>query len=374
MHQKHKHQKGNLMDELLTKLLESKLLTDETVASIREALESKEAEIEEKVRAEFTETYRRDKSNLIEAIETMLEDRLRNEMAELHEDRKNFRKMTAKATRAIAEADVRAKKDMEKKYSMLEAAIKEQLRPEIQEFREDVTARRTAFLAELNEQKDKAAKAHENFIKRGATLIESITKDQLKKFISDFRVEIKEANQNDFGRRVFESMAAEFRTTFFNENVEAKKLAERLEESERKIARMNRAFTRKLEEATKIAKNAEKSKALIVEQAERKAKIATLLSRISEPTVRKSMKTILEGTSTDRLEKTFKNYLVEMTSPRGKARGATLLETKASKRGEVRFSNGNNPTELFEGSTPKKEEEADLQREIDALRTRAGLA
>ena len=81
------------MIDALKTLFENDVVTQEVRAQIEEAWEGKIRENKQAVtaelREEFAQKYEHDKATMVEAIDTMLNDRLGSEIAEFAEDRNN---------------------------------------------------------------------------------------------------------------------------------------------------------------------------------------------------------------------------------------------------------------------------------------------
>ena len=121
------------MIDALKTLFENDVVSEEIRAQIEEAWESKVAENRRaataELREEFAKKYEHDKSTMVEAIDTMLSERLAEEIAEFAEDRKGLAE--AKAKYAIA---------MRENADLLKGFVVEQLQKEIQELRADKKA------------------------------------------------------------------------------------------------------------------------------------------------------------------------------------------------------------------------------------------
>src|SRR6056300_498966 len=80
------------MFDAISKLVESGVIGEDTKKSIEEAWDSKIKENREQVtaelREEFAKRYEHDKSNMIEAIDKMMSDKLGEEINKFVEDRK----------------------------------------------------------------------------------------------------------------------------------------------------------------------------------------------------------------------------------------------------------------------------------------------
>lgn len=204
------------MDELLQKLLESEVLTDETQKELKEAIEQKvneaveaaKAEAAADVRAELTEQWVNERDALIEAVDAKVGDFLDSELEELKSDIDRFRDLEAESAEKLVEA---------------KATMAEELQGD---------------LAELVEKLD--------------SFLEIRLRAELEELVED----IAQVKKDEFGRKIFEAVRQEYSKNFADdESLEGtlreteKRLtdtAEALEEASRKVAAMER--DNKLEE------------------------------------------------------------------------------------------------------------------------------
>ena len=95
------------MLDALKPLLESDLVNDDTRVAIQEEWEVKLTETRETIRAELREEfagrYEHDKETMVEALDKMVTDGLKNEITELAEDKKSIVKDRVKFQAKMAE-------------------------------------------------------------------------------------------------------------------------------------------------------------------------------------------------------------------------------------------------------------------------------
>ena len=199
------------MEELLQKLLETEVLTEETQKELQEAIETKVSEAVEEakaeaaadVRAELTEQWVNERDALIEAVDAKVGDFLDSELEELKGDIDRFRDLEAEAAEKLVEA---------------KALMSEELKSD---------------LAELVEKLD--------------AFLEIRLRVELEELVED----IEQVKKDEFGRKIFEAVQAEYSKNFADdESLEGtlreteKRLedsTEALEEAERKVAEMERS-------------------------------------------------------------------------------------------------------------------------------------
>ena len=198
------------MDELLKKLLEAEVLSEETQTELKAAFDTQldeavavaKKEATADVRAELTEQWVAERDALIEAVDAKVSEFLTLEVAELREDIDRFRDLEAEHAEKLVEA---------------KAQMADELKGD---------------LGELVEK------------------IDAFLEIRLTSELEELREDIQEQKKNDFGRRVMEAFAEEFYSQYADEESAESTLRETesrlddtvkaLEESERRVARMER--------------------------------------------------------------------------------------------------------------------------------------
>ena len=408
------------MTDALKPLLENELLTEEAKQQIVEAwngkLKEAREEIETQLREEFTSRYEHDKGVLVEAVERMVEDGIKAEIAEFVADSKKLTEQQVKLAEEIRKARVDAKTKLAEHMELLENFVLNQLRKEICELEEDrkdiregkkalakqIRESRTSYekrLAEsvtkmgnfvvqqlademtdfhqdkkaLREQRvkliaegrKKIQETRKQIIKRSAKLIESKVAEILNSEMGQFRDDIIASRQKKFGMEMFEAFAAEYKTTFFNENKEVKKLKAQIAESEEKLTKASQLF----EQARVLAETSHKKQLLAESKATRMAIMTELLNKLSG-NQRDVMEELLEGVRTEKLHEQFKKYIPAVTS----GTGNTVLSRKISKAKPLNESKteitGNKQNKLTESVDSN---DASVTAEIIEMKRLAGI-
>jgi uncharacterized protein (DUF4415 family) len=118
-----------MLDALKT-LFENDVVSEEVRASIEEAWESRIKEnrqtVTAELREEFARKYEHDKQTMVEAIDTMISERLATEIAEFAEDRKQ-----------LAEQKAKYAVKMRENADLLKTFVTKQLGKEVAELQED---------------------------------------------------------------------------------------------------------------------------------------------------------------------------------------------------------------------------------------------
>lgn len=314
-----------MLDALKT-LFENNVVSTEIRAEIEEAWNSKVKEnrlqVTAELREEFAKKYEHDKSVMVEAIESMLEERLASELAEFNDDRNQLAEAKAKyavamrenasllqtfVTKQLSEEIKDLHQDqqlMAENFAKLEEFIVESLAKEITEFYEDKKDLAETKVRLVREAKIHFNKVKKTFIEKSARLVAETVNATLKKELKQLKEDIHFARKNDFGRKIFEAYSQEFNHSFLNEKSETAKLLKVLETKDKQLAEA-KAFAAK---AKKLAEAASNEKKVLTETINRQTVIRELLSPLSKPQ-QEIMKDLLESVQTPRLRSAFEKYL-----------------------------------------------------------------
>lgn len=150
------------MNNGLNGLLESGLLNEETKGALEEAWNAKldevraslREDVEAQVREEFSVRFEQDKSNLVEAMDNMLTDAVKQHAVESVAATKALNEERTKLTLAIKEARADYKAKTAAHVAMLEQFVMKQLAEELKEVSEDhreMQAQRVKLAKEISE-------------------------------------------------------------------------------------------------------------------------------------------------------------------------------------------------------------------------------
>jgi len=259
------------MEELLQKLLEAEVLSEETKKDLETAFQTKldeaitaaKTEAAADVRATLTEQWLTERDSLIEAVDSKVTEFLEAELEELKEDIERFRDLEAE----YAEKLVEAKSDM------------------ADELKGD--------LSDLVEK------------------IDTFLEIRLSAEMDELREDLEEVRKNDFGRRVFEAFAAEFMSGYADEdNAEStlREMSERLADMESALEETERARA-ELERSIKLEKV-----------------LAPLSGRAKDV-----MEAILRSVDTEMLEEGYKTFIGRVIRETSEKEGKVLAESAEEK-------------------------------------------
>ena len=333
-----------MLDALKT-LFENDVVSEEVRHEIEEAWNKKVKENRQQVtaelREEFAQKYEHDKQTMVEAIDSMVGERLADEIAEFAEDRKQLAEAKAKYAVAMREnagllktfvVDQLSKevgelhedqKSMASKFKMLEDFVVESLAKEIAEFNED-----KKDLAETKVRLVREAKSHFNklktqFVEKSANKVAKITDKVLNREISQLKEDIEVARKNDFGRKLFEAFASEYAGSYLNEKSETAKLLKVVELKDKQLAEAKVATAEK----SKLVESKEAEIKKISEAAQRKQKIDDLIAPLSKGQ-KDIMIDLLESVQTPKLQSAFDKYLPAVIDGKTPAKKAVITEGK----------------------------------------------
>lgn len=331
-----------MLDALKT-LFENDVVSEEVRAEIEEAWQAKIKENRQQataeLREEFAQKYEHDKQTMVEAIDSMLAERLQAEIAEFAEDRKQLAEAKAKyAVKMRENADLMKgfvmdqlgkeiselhedQKAVADKFAQLEEFVVEALAREIAEFYEDKKDVTETKVRLVREAKSQFTKIKEKFVKRSAGLVAETVDRTLNREIGQLKEDIEEARRNDFGRKLFEAFASEYSNSYLNEKSETAKLMQVVELKNKQLAEA-KAFAVK---AKQLAESTANEKKRLVESAQRKDIISELTAPLSKDQ-REIMMDLLESVQTNRLQSQFDRYLPAVIDGNTPAKRKALTE------------------------------------------------
>jgi hypothetical protein len=170
------------MEEILKKLLQSEVLSEETKTDLteawKEAVATKKAELREEamleVRAELAEQWTTERDSLVVKVDTLVTKQIQEEFQELRSDIERFR-------------------DLEAEYAAKIVEEKQQL------------------ASQLDEQLDELT-----------TKINDFFEERIVEELEELKEDLELAKQNHFGKKVFEAFATEFANFVDEDSIQAK--------------------------------------------------------------------------------------------------------------------------------------------------------
>jgi len=313
---------AHAMDELLN----SNALSEEVRSSLSEAWDTQLTEARETItaelREEFAQRYENDKANIVEAADKMITDVIGKELEEFKEDkakvaedrvayRKHMKEHAKVLDQFVMDTLGKEIKELrqdrvaqESNMTKLEGFVMEQLTKELNEFHDDKRSLVEAKVKMIKEGKEVINQTKADFIKTAAKKVEGIMENTIKSELNTLREDIKTAKENTFGRKIFETYAAEFMSSYLNEGTEVSKLSKVVEDLQGKINDKDKAIAEKEVAIAESAKEARIAK----DTAERKQVMQEMMQPLSKDH-KEIMGALLESVKTDKLQHAFNKYL-----------------------------------------------------------------
>ena len=340
------------MIDAISKLVESGAISEDVQKGIQEAWDSKIKENKEVVgaelREEFAKRYEHDKSNMIEAIDSMMNEKLSEEITKFVEDRKALAQekiaykenvgkhsaklesfMLSKLSEELKELHG-DRKGVHENFKKMEEFVVGALAKEIKEFHEDkkgVVETKVKLVAEAKKQ---MAKMKEAFITRSAKVVESAVNKKLAEELKSLKEDITAARTVNFGKKIFEAFASEYQNSYLNEKSETAKLMKVVDETTMKLKDAEKAIEEK--QAVIESKNAESKRQ--ADLMERKEKMAEMLKPLGKEKS-EVMSQLLESVQTAKLESSFDKYLPHVMADKAVTReGAKVLSESGGDRAQ----------------------------------------
>jgi hypothetical protein len=294
------------MDEILNKLLQSELLSEETKAEISEqwtaSVETYKTQVREEVsgqvRLELAEQWTQERDELISKVDTFVSEALVNELKELHGDISRFRDLEAEM----------AEKLVEEKHALAEQVAEE-----------------------LDALVDK---------------IDAFFEMRLSAEMEELKEDLDVVKQNEFGRKIFEAFAKTYGESYVDEDAVQSKLAI----AEAKLADVESTLA---ERETKINRMV------------REAKMEEILSPLSGKK-REQMAMILKNVDTSRLEESYK-YFIGRVLKEDETSSAKPLTEGASRATKTTVVTGEAKT-IVESAQGSKATDLDNLRRLAGIR------
>ena len=369
------------MLDAIKPLLESGLINEDVSNELNKVWESKLTEAKDQVRAElreeFAQKYEHDRTVMVEALDKMVTESLTKEIKEFSEERQLMNDDRVKAKLKLRESASKFNDFMVKKLAeeirelrndrklqmenqeKLEKFIIHALSKEIKEFYVDKKAVVEARVKLVAEGRKQLEALKSKFIAESAKRVNKAVTSQLTGELSQLKEDIKQARENNFGRKLFEAFASEYSVTYLNDKAEARKLMQAIATKEKALVEANN----KLEQAKKLVESKDREVRIIKESTLRGKELEKLLSPLNKEKA-EVMKALLESVQTKDLKNAFDKYLP-----------AVLNNGTPNKTNKVKLSEGVVKEVTGDKQTAKREieEDPDVRDNVIDLKRLAGL-
>ena len=345
------------MIDAISKLVESGVIGEETKVSIEEAWNSQVKENRDQVtaelREEFAKRYDHDKSNMVEAIDKMMTEKLSEEISKFVEDRKalaqekiSYKENVGKHAGKLEEfvlsklngelSELHAdRKGVHENFQKLEEFVINALTKEIKEFAEDKKGVVETKVKLVKEAKNQLAKLKETFIKRSAKVVEDAVTKKLTNEISQLKEDIGTAREVNFGKKIFEAFASEYQASYLNEKSETARLLKVVDETSLKLKDAEKANEEKKAVIESKAQEISRAKDLM----ERKETMAELLKPLGKEKA-DVMSQLLESVQTANIKSAYNKYLPAVMDDKPIASVKKVISESQGNQADVRQTRG----------------------------------
>ena len=333
------------MIDAIKPLIDSGLINEDVASELNLTWETKLTEAKDQVRGElrneFAQRYEHDRNVMVEALDKMVTESLSEEIKEFHDEKKAINEDRVKAKLKLKESATKFNDFMVTKLAeeikelrtdrkvqlenqdKLQKFIVHALAKEIKEFAQDrqaVVEQRVKLVAEGRKQ---LTALKSKFIAESSKRVGATVATHLKGELSQLKEDIKIARENNFGRKIFETFAGEFSTTYLNDKAETRKIVNVLNDKEQELAES----MVKLAKANQIIESKEREVNIIKESTQREKELVKLTASLNNEKAQ-VMRSLLESVQSDKLKNAFDKYLPAVLNEGSeKARKSSLTES-----------------------------------------------
>ena len=378
------------MPKSLQEVFENQVLSEDVKSEIEQIFEARVQEHREiitaELREEFANRYENDKTQIVEAMDAMLKDSLKEEIEEFAQDKSKVVKERIQYKKAIAKhskiletflKDILVKEIKELREDRktqkgnvvkLEEFVVKQLTGELNEFHQDKRSLIEAKVKMVREGKKIVEDAKMSFIKKSAARVEKVLENAMRKEIKTLREDIQVAKENEFGRKIFETFANEFMSNTLSEKTQVSKLMKEISGLNKKVTEAKTIIAKK----NNMITEAQKQTKIVKDLSERKQIIGEMLEPLNN-NQKELMTSLLESVKTSNLKSAFKKFLPgvisEETDTNTRKRKTKLTEGLSNK-GRTRQTK-----ELTgdKGTNHRTNDDGDKSAEIIRLKTLSGI-
>jgi hypothetical protein len=364
-----------------TEMLGSLVLSEEVRENINAAWEKHLAESREEVtaelREEFASRYEHDKGQLIEAMDKLMQDTinagaqdlktLREEAvaqrtkyaAKIKEDAALLQKLVTE-TLAKEVAELRSDRAASKAaVAQLEEFALRKLTSELSELHEDHKSLVNARVKLVAEGRKAIEEAKSAFVKKASEKVNTIVAETFKKEITQLKTDIREAKENNFGRKIMEAFAAEFMASKFADGTAVSQLNKSIVEIQGQLKEAQKTIEEKEQQISESLRR----QRIAEDQAQRVRVMQDLCAPLSKDK-RGIMEELLESTETSKLKDQFQKFLPSVLNEEVRREKKQLVEGQQSQKTVIT----GNKTQVEIVAAPAEADET-----IQQLRKLAGI-
>lgn len=305
--QRYEHDKDQLieaMDRAITDVVQSyEAQKADEIQNLREAQDKFQAGLKE-----AKATYKSKMKEHLENANNFVAKHLAEEIKTLRVERKRLAEAQVAASDEVADLKVKLAEAHNSHVKKIDEFVVNQLTRELDEFDQDRRALVETRAKLVAESRRKLRETEQRFIKESAAKLDHVVSEQLSHEMKQLHEEIERHRQNDFGRKIFEAVAAEYMASYFAEGSETKKLQGILETVQSELS----TAKQRLAEAETASESASRKAKLAEDNAQRAQVMSELLSNLRGEK-RAVMEGMLDTIKTGELRKSFERFMPLVT-------------------------------------------------------------
>lgn len=358
-------------DELVN--IMEQFLEDKISVSMKDLHQDRKKLIQERAkltqaRLEAKKEYKQKLNEELNTLTKFMTKALAKEVAPLTEDHKDLLRQKKEVAIKLRESRQLYKKQMAERINMLDKFCWDKLSKELVEFHQDkrlLVEKRAEMIKEAREvlEQEKI-----NLRQNGAKLIEKVIEQQLHKEMSQLKESIRGANENRFGRKMFEAFVEEFMYSHLADGTKSKKL---MIENQKHNKKLDEAM-QLLEKQQNLLEQQVRKAQLLEDEKKRQGIISELTSNL-KGSQKALMVEMLDGVRTENLREQFNNYLDVVLERKASNRKQQLSEQDQHKIRARREVTGNRVSPHSRLSESLEQNNPEMDNEIAQIRKYAGL-
>ena len=291
-----------------------KVIKEEFDKKLEEARET----IYAQARKEINEKYKADFEALVKGSEAFIKESIEEECDDLNKEKEELKEKSEKCDESLVKFQKMIAEQLAKEVVGIRKE-RAQLSEKLASFDKFIKESISEYANSLNEEKQKYIKSTAEVIENGLKMQESAKSafiktavktaadmiyENMAEEIASLKKDIKEAQQNEFGKRIFEQFSGEFKAIFLNENKEIQKIKVEKAELENKIKKADRLL-----ESKNLQVSALKDEIEVQKELRKRDSIIAEASKGLSSTKQEVLKRMVESVPTERLEKTISEYI-----------------------------------------------------------------
>lgn len=301
----------------MEQFLKESNLSPEARKLIEEAWEEEKSAIAADIREDMKARYKDDLSQVVEGLNTLVQSVITENMADLYAEKRKLSEDRVRVRQSLSNFSNFANGIMAEEIKQVRSETKlmnesvarfigfsqKVLAEELHEFHDEkrqLVETRVKLIAEGTHQINEAK---QRFVKSASESAAQFIAENTAKNMNELRSNIMEAKQNRFGRKLFETFAAEFMATQFNENALFKNLNESLARKENEVSEVKSALHESRNAVSEIQR-----KMNIMEDSFKRSNLISELTKPLTSAQKKIMESLLETSKTEHLRDDFKKY------------------------------------------------------------------